>query len=116
MPNAAPTLEPLTDGTGYRTRVRFGTKQQRRFRILTTDEVRATRTAVELIALGATIGKALNDLRCFVAVLPNRFVHRRRRGVEGEQGRRQQAHCRARSKARQAPVSSHAPHHRIGEA
>ena len=57
----APTLEPLADGTGYRVRVRFGTGQQRRFRILTADEAVAARRAAQLVTIGATIGKAKID-------------------------------------------------------
>lgn len=57
----APKLEPLADGTGFRVRVRFGTKQQRRFRIPTTDQDAAAARALELTALGTTIGRAKID-------------------------------------------------------
>src|SRR5688500_12852414 len=50
-----PTLEPLADGTGFRTRVRFR-QERRRFRIATTDESLALKRATVLAELGAQLG------------------------------------------------------------
>ena len=48
-------LEPLADGAGFRTRVRFG-KERRRFRIPSTDEVFANERAAVLRELGEKLG------------------------------------------------------------
>jgi len=52
---AFPTLEKLADGTGYRTRVRFG-KDRRRVRIALTDPELACTRAQALIAMGESLG------------------------------------------------------------
>jgi integrase len=60
FPAKGPCVERLSDGT-HRAMIRFGTKQRRRFRITTTDEVEAADRERALVELGAAIGKAKID-------------------------------------------------------
>jgi len=54
-------IEPLADGSGFRCLIRFATKQQRRFRIATTDPIVATQRVAELVQIGKAIRKAKID-------------------------------------------------------
>jgi len=61
VPDEAPTLEPLADGTGFRVRVRRG-KARNRYRIPSTDRDFAERRAAVLVELGTALGNAPPDL------------------------------------------------------
>jgi len=66
---AHPKLEPLADGSGFRVLIRFGTKQRRRFRLVTPSRAQAETRATELAQLGAALGAGKIDPELSAALL-----------------------------------------------